>query len=198
MKNNTLIRLAAILVFCASVAACKKSLDNNVPPVDPEPGTSDSSAVLSSDTAKTLIAYPTQSSTRCANGPDYGDSIIFVQPGSFTVGPINHPDTGTYFSWPAGMVIDKNTGAINVSKSETGLRYSIGYVKKGTTDTCMQTMILAGMSYEDSLYVLNDDQRYAKPYYNADPNQAPLAVVVEFPVAGPVILILTARPLNIL
>ncbi|HTE12145.1 MAG TPA: hypothetical protein VK645_14270, partial [Chitinophagaceae bacterium] len=36
--------------------------------------------------------------------------------------------------------------------------------------TCLQTLILAGISYADSLYVLNNDQRYAKPYYNADPN----------------------------
>jgi len=171
MKNNTPMRLAAVLLFCASVVACKKSIDTNVAP---DPGISDSSTVaLSSDTAQTLVAYPKQRNTNCANAPDYGDSVIFIQSGSFTVKPINHPDTGTYFSWPTGMVIDKNTGAINVSKSETGLRYNIGWVKKGTTDTCMQTMILAGMSYEDSLYVLNDDQRYAKPYYNADPNQAP-------------------------
>jgi hypothetical protein len=72
------------------------------------------------------------------------------------------------------MMIDKNTGAINVSKSEGGLRYNIGYVRKGTIDTCLQTLILAGISYEDSLYVLNNDERYAKPYYNADPTLAPV------------------------
>ena len=59
------------------------------------------------------------------------------------------------------MVINKNTGAIHVSKSETGLRYNCGYVKPGTTGTCIQTLLPAGISYADSLYVLNNGERHA-------------------------------------
>jgi hypothetical protein len=175
MKNNTLTRLIAALLFFSGIVACKKSLDSNTPVGTNNPPPKDTTTTPVADTSKRTVSYPQQPSSKCPNAPDYGDSIIFVQPGSnYTVVPINHPDTGTYFAWPVGMVIDKNTGAINVSKSETGLRYNIGYVKKGTADTCMQTLILAGISYEDSLYVLANDERYAEPYYNADPQQAPV------------------------
>jgi hypothetical protein len=176
MKNSTLSRLMAILFLFSGLVACKKSLDdNNTPPVNTNQTSVDTTLTAAPDTSKRTVSYPQQASTKCPNAPDYGDSIIFVQPGTnYIVTPINHPDTGTYFAWPVGMVIDKSTGAINVSKSETGLRYNIGYVKKGTTDTCMQTLILAGISYEDSLYVLADNERYAKPYYNANPSQAPV------------------------
>jgi len=71
------------------------------------------------------------------------------------------------------MVIDSLTGAINITKSETGLRYAIGFVKSGTTDTCISTLIVGGVAYMDSVYVLNDHQEKALPYYNANPYLPP-------------------------
>ena len=163
MKTSIPSRLLVTLLLITSVAACKKSVD----PVTPK-GTD----IVIKDTSSATVSYPQRTETRCSGAPDYGDSIIFLQPSNtdYIVKPINHPDTGTYFAWPQGMAIDKNTGAINVTKSEGGLRYNIGYVRKGSADTCIQTLILAGVSYEDSLYVLNDNQRYASPYFDADPN----------------------------
>jgi len=178
MKKMTLNRVALILFLISCSVACKKSLDNNTPAGNNNnnsPSSTDTSKTSIPDTSNRTVAYPQQINTKCPNGPTYGDTIVFVQPGpDYIITPINHPDTGTYFAWPVGMVIDKNSGAINITKSETGLRYNIGYVKKGTTDTCLQTLILAGVSYEDSLYVLANNQRYAEPYYNADPSQAPV------------------------
>ena len=177
MKSSTLtsIILTALLLV-AGMTACKKSLDT-ASPADTDTGTgvkdTTTQTVTQTDTSSgSAVSYPQKTMTKCPGAPDYGDSIIFIQHSGtdYIVKPINHPDTGTYFAWPQGMVLDKNTGAINVTKSEGGLRYNLGYVKKGTIDTCIQTLILAGVSYEDSLYVLNNDQRYAKPYYNADPN----------------------------
>jgi hypothetical protein len=168
MKVRTLITLFAALLLLTCFAACKKSLDAYSVAGN---GIKDStSTAIKTDTG--AISYPQQIMTGCPGAPNYGDSIIFLQPSTadYIVAPINHPDTGTYFAWPQGMVIDINTGAINVSKSEGGLRYNIGYVKKGTSDTCLQTLILAGVSYEDSLYVLNSNQYFAQPYFNADPN----------------------------
>ncbi len=174
MKRNICIPIMAALLFAISIVACKKSLDPVVDPaVNNNPPKDSTNPVISTPVAPdTVVPFPQTISTRCSGAPDYGDSIIFVQPanGDYIVKPINHPDTGKYFSWPNGMVIDQNTGAINLSKSESGLRYNIGWVKKGTTDTCMQSLILAGASYMDSIYVLNDDERYARPYFNADPN----------------------------
>jgi hypothetical protein len=174
MKKNTRIPVLAAIVLITSMTACKKNLDTSTPADASIPG-NDTTHTVKVDTGS-RVSYPQQIVTRCPGAPSYGDSIIFMQPSTtdYIIKPINHPDTGTYFAWPVGMRIDKNTGAINVSKSEGGLRYNIGYVRKGTTDTCLQTLILAGISYADSLYVLNNDERYAKPYYNADPTLAPV------------------------
>ena len=111
--------------------------------------------------------------TGCSYSPDYGDTLIYPQPTTtqdYIVVPINNPGTGRYFSWPEGMVIDSATGAINITKSETGERYAIGFVKEGTTDTCVQTLIIAGASYMDSVYVLANNATKAVPYFNANPN----------------------------
>jgi len=173
MKRNICIPLVAALLFVFSMLACKKSLNTVDPGVNPNNNpTTDST--INTPVQDTTVPFPTHVSTRCSGAPSYGDSIIFVQPanGDFIAKPVNNPVTGQYFSWPTGMVIDKNTGAINLSKSESGLRYNIGWVKKGTTDTCLQTLILAGASYMDSIYVLNDNERYVKPYFNADPNNS--------------------------
>jgi hypothetical protein len=171
MKMRTRITFLATVLLITSLVACKKNLDPTTPAGNGNgTGVQDTThAVVKTDT--TAVSYPQNKLTKCPGAPDYGDSIIYVQPSSadYIITPINHPDTGTYMAWPQGMVIDKNTGAINVTKSEGGLRYNIGFVKKGTTDTCLQTLILGGVSYEDSLYILNNDQRYAQPYFDADP-----------------------------
>ena len=167
MSTRTLVLATMLLI--TSITACKKSLDTDTAIAGNGPDITDTTQTVKTDTV--AVSYPQNKLTHCPGAPDYGDSIIFIHPSGtdYIVTPVNHPDTGTYFAWPQGMVINKNTGAINVTKSEGGLRYNIGYVKKGTTDTCMQTLILAGVSYADSLYVLNNNQRYAEPYYNADP-----------------------------
>jgi hypothetical protein len=119
----------------------------------------------------------TTRSTSCPNAPEYGDSIIFLQPatGQYTVSPVNNSGIqGTYLSWPEGLDINKNTGVINVSKSETGVRYKIGFVKKNTTDTCISQLILGGMTYLDSIYVMDKNDTLARPIFNANPNSFPI------------------------
>jgi hypothetical protein len=122
------------------------------------------------------VPYPQSPVTGCTYAPDYGDTLIFPQPTNqdYIITPINNPGVGKYFSWPEGMVIDSVTGAINVTRSETGERYAIGFVKAGTTDTCLQTLILGGAAYMDSVYVLANGQTQASPYFNANPYQAPV------------------------
>lgn len=123
------------------------------------------------DTVQQHVPYPETVNFGCPGGPSYGDSVIFLQPTSpgqdYVVQPVNNPGPGKYFSWPEGMVIDPNTGAINVSQSETGVRYNVGFVKEAG-DTCLQTLILGGAAYVDSVYVMADDQTKANPYYNAN------------------------------
>ncbi|HEX3934819.1 MAG TPA: hypothetical protein VHW43_09080 [Puia sp.] len=111
-------------------------------------------------------------SSSCPLSPIYGDTIIFTQPTGgpdYIFNPVNNPGAGRYFSWPVGMVMNQNTGAIDLTTSQTGMKYAIGFVKAGTTDTCMSTLIVGGASYYDSVYVIADNDTTATPYFEANP-----------------------------
>jgi hypothetical protein len=100
--------------------------------------------------------FPVAPSTGCSFAPTYGDSIIFPQPtggADYVVSPSNNPGQGKYFSWPVGLALDSVTGIIDLTKSQTGLRYDIGFTKSGTTDTCINELIVGGADYMDSVYV---------------------------------------------
>jgi hypothetical protein len=128
----------------------------------------------SSDTTPALpkAPFPQTPLYGCTLTPIYGDTIIYPQPTSgsdYIMNVVNSPGTGKYLSWPVGMVIDSISGAIDVTQSQTGLQYAIGFVKSGTTDTCLSTLIIGGASYADSVYVLDEGQTTAVPYFEANP-----------------------------
>jgi hypothetical protein len=159
-----------ILVFTILCAvACKKSTS----PQNTDSGNNNEqhNTTLAVDS---LVPYPLTPMAECDYAPNYGDSIVFPQPstsGDSYVYPVNNQDvSGTYLSWPDGLVMDSKSGAINLTKSETGARYSVAFVKSGTMDTCMSQLIVGGAAYMDSVYVLSESNRTAKPYFNANPN----------------------------
>lgn len=164
MKNRFIPWLFLIVsVILISVAACHKS--------------SVGDAVRESNALPEGAVVPPVR-IFCNAGPDYGNPVICPKwrgPGNdYIIHPQNNPGTGTYFAWPNGLMIDNSTGAINVSKSETGARYLVGFVKAGTTDTCTKELILGGVTYADSIYVLANNDSLAIPYYNADPSGTPV------------------------
>jgi hypothetical protein len=174
MKRNLFAyQLIAICLFLG-VFACSKSV-NSVNKQSSQ-NTHDSTPLVQHKTdsqAVQSVPYPQSPVTGCSYAPDYGDSIIYPQPTNgpdYVVSPVNNPGTGKYFSWPGGMVIDSLSGAINVTKSQTGQRYDIGFVKTGSTDTCLKSLIIAGAAYMDSVYVLANNEKLALPYFNANPN----------------------------
>jgi len=119
------------------------------------------------------VPFPTGNGSGCAVLPLYGDTLIYPQPMTGQddiLLPGNAPGPGTYLSWPAGLVIDHTTGAIDLTTSQAGLKYAIGFVAAGSTDTCMSTLILGGAAYYDSLYVVADGGTRAVPYFDADPS----------------------------
>jgi len=140
----------------------------------PAAGKLDTVTTPPTDTSHTVLPPLPQTAplAGCSVLPIYGDTIIFPQPAingnDYIVNPVNSPGTGKYFAWPQGMVIDPNTGAINLTKSETGMQYAIGFVKDGTTDTCLQRLVVGGAAYLDSVYVLADGQTQAVPYFDAN------------------------------
>ena len=105
--------------------------------------------------------------------PEYGDSIIYPKwqgpLNDYRIRPKGNMPAGSWLAWPEGLLIDSSTGEINVSASETGMRYNIGFVKNGTQDTCITTLILGGITYVDSIYVMANNDTLAFPYYNANP-----------------------------
>jgi hypothetical protein len=154
-----------LIILCAE--ACKKS----TAPFDTDPrGNVTKDTSLS---ANTMVPYPLTPTPECEYAPNYGDSIVFPQPassGDYYIYPQNNQGiSGTYLSWPQGLALDAHSGTINLTRSETGARYSVAFVKEGTTDTCLSQLIIGGAAYMDSVYVLSASNKTAVPYFNADP-----------------------------
>ena len=194
MKTTPLIALILVI----TVYACQKAvpeIDPNLRSLAGAPGGTpakhDSVGTKPADTTKpasksdTTVVPPPPFPQQTANNntttgtvapscpvlPIYGDTLIFPQPtaGNDIVFPVNNPGPGKYFSWPVGMVLDQNTGAINMTQSQTGMRYIMGFVKAGTTDTCLSTVIIGGAAYYDSVYVFAAGATTASPYFEANP-----------------------------
>lgn len=105
------------------------------------------------------------------NTLSYGDSIFYVKTGGedqliFPKGNLS----GTFFAFPDGIEINPITGAINVDKSETGLRYRISFVAQGSSDTLSTVVLLSGINYLDKIYYLDENDTSAVPVYNAGSN----------------------------
>ena len=98
----------------------------------------------------------------------YKDSIIYLKDDildNYIVEPLKSP-VGIYTGFPDGIEIDSATGKINVSESETGLRYRITYTSpKGETSST--TIVLSGMNFKDKFYRLSQGDSLAFPIYNA-------------------------------
>ncbi len=107
----------------------------------------------------------------------YGDSIIYLRPstGDYIVYPTSQR-AGTYTGYPDGIDIDETTGAINVSKSETGLRYRITHIGADGLETTTK-VVLSGITFTDHFYHLSTGDSVALPVYNASPARV-------LPVAG--------------
>jgi hypothetical protein len=159
-----LLSIVLLLVF----AACNKGGRSDA---ETEPDAPDTKTGLI-DTVTNTIPL-SGNITPCPNAPNYGDSIIFTKPrtsGDVFVEPANNVGVqGTYLSWPEGLRLNRTTGSINVSQSETGVRYKIAFIKKGTQDTCVSQLIVGGMTYMDHIYVLDQHDTLAKPVFNANP-----------------------------
>jgi hypothetical protein len=105
----------------------------------------------------------------------YGDSILYLRAaGSNIVLPTTQKE-GTYTGFPDGIEIDAVTGAIDLSESETGLRYRITHT--ATDGTVTETkVVLAGITFKDKFYYMSSNDTIATPVYNADASRIlPLA-----------------------
>jgi hypothetical protein len=133
------------------------------------------------------ILLLTQCSKKNCCGPDingnqklnYGDSIFYLKNTDYSISPLGGR-TGTYTAFPDNLQIDKTTGKINVTvkgndgESQTGLWYRIIYKSSDSKIIDSTYILLAGISYVDKFYHLNQNDSIIYPIYNGDPaNAAP-------------------------
>jgi hypothetical protein len=164
IANAPVLIVSIILLINFS---CKKTIE----PADLNTtiNQTDTTAVLTTE-----VPYPVKPSVNCNYAPNYGDSVLFSQPGTsgdLYIHPVNNQGIkGTYLSWPVGLDLDAQTGAIDVTRSESGQRFSVAFVHDGSTDTCMSSLVVGGAAYIDSIYQLSQSSKTAVPYFNANPS----------------------------
>lgn len=105
----------------------------------------------------------------------YGDSVFYLQNqlASYTVLPVSKPNVPGYFKViPIGLVLDSATGRINVTQSETGLRYKVYYLGANGNRLDSTKIVISGIDYKDAIYeIASTPNNYdtAFPIYNARP-----------------------------
>lgn len=116
------------------------------------------------------------SSTSTPPRLSYGDSIFYLryQPGNYIVSPVSKPAGAGYFkAIPLGLQIDSVTGNINVSQSETGIRYKVFYFSMSGVKLDSTKIVVSGIDYMDQIIeIAATPNTYdtAFPLYNAKRN----------------------------
>ncbi len=121
---------------------------------------------------------PLASSSNSLLNPNlsYGDTLFFLQnqSGNYTVLPVSVPNSaGRFKSIPYGLSLDSTTGRINVTQSETGMRYKVYYVSTSGVALDSVKIVISGIDYKDAIYeIAATPNAYdtAFPIYNARPN----------------------------
>lgn len=104
----------------------------------------------------------------------YGDSVFSASVTGLDrrVSPLTRPSQPGYFiaNLP-GLDLDSASGRINLSKSESGLRYEVYYVSFEKQVIAATSVTVSGIDYKDSIYDLSDtaEEQFAAPIYNMDP-----------------------------
>jgi hypothetical protein len=154
--------IAILFVTFLCVLACQK---NNI-------STSESAFIASNDT---LITDTLINDTSVFDTLSYGDTIFSASiiGNERRIYPVIRPGKPGYFmaSLP-GLDIDSITGRINISRSESGLRYEVFYVSQAKTIIASTSITITGVDYQDRIYDLNSaspEQQFAVPIYNMSP-----------------------------
>ena len=137
MFRKTIFSISVLCAVFLSLHSCKKTTDSS--PVPPA--------------GSYVLKYP--------------DSIFYLrnQSNDYIVNPLELRP-GRYYGFPEGIEIDEATGAINVNKSESGLRYRITHVSP-TNDSTTTLIVISGITYPDKFYRLSTGDSMANPVYNA-------------------------------
>jgi hypothetical protein len=105
--------------------------------------------------------------TDASVSPFYGDTVLRVTGDAhkdYLFTPMANLGQGHFVSWPAGLVIDPETGVIDASVSEPGARYNVGFVRAATGDTAYSQVVLAGISFTNTVYTKGGSDSLLVPY----------------------------------
>lgn len=121
----------------------------------------------------------TGNSTPPQNGKlAYADTLFFnhqLATDKFAAVVSQPAGTTVFKSIPGGLVIDSVTGRINISKSESGIRYKVFAVNQQGLAIDSVKLVISGIDYADGIYNLDvTPVAYdtAFPIYNATPGLA--------------------------
>lgn len=105
----------------------------------------------------------------------YGDTLFYnhqLTADKFAPVVSRPIETTVYKAIPGGLSIDSVTGRINISKSESGLRYKVFAVNQQGLAIDSVKLVISGIDYADGIYDLGatpDTYDTAFPIYNARP-----------------------------
>jgi hypothetical protein len=130
---------------------------------------------VASPTKEPVVKSPLAESSQGSPRLSYGDTIFYLknQPGNYTILPTSKPTATGYFkAAPWGLALDSATGLINVTQSETGLRYKVFYLSPTGQRLDSVKIVISGVDYKDAIYeIASTPNAYdtAFPIYNARP-----------------------------
>jgi hypothetical protein len=110
-----------------------------------------------------------------SNRLSYGDSVFSasVVGTEKLICPVSRPSQPGYFASGPGLDLDSITGRINVSESESGLRYRVYYLSKANQPIDSTTITISGIDYKDRIYYVASgtaEERFVAPVYNMTPS----------------------------
>ena len=148
--------IAYVLFFLLCIIACQK---NNL-------STSKSAFTSSND----VLLSDSQ-----ANFLSYGDSIFSasVVGNEKKILPVSKPFQPGYFAANLpGLDLDSASGRINISKSESGLRYRVYYLSLDNQPIDSTIIVISGVDYQDRIYDLSSsapEEQVAVPIFDMSP-----------------------------
>lgn len=149
MQQPRSVFAPVLLLLIVALFSCEKQIGDSVDP------------------GEALSGLRASGSSAC-NSFRYSDTIFYLREQStdYIVSPQTN-QSGTYGAYPGGMAINATNGKINVTKSETGLKYRVWFVKSGSSDTCSRYVTISGINYASKVYRLSQNDTLVRPFYNA-------------------------------
>ncbi|WP_407523836.1 hypothetical protein PDL71_18070 [Lacibacter sp. MH-610] len=118
------------------------------------------------------------STTASATRLSYGDTLFYNHslPADKLVNTVSFPaGTVKYKAIPLGLNLDTVTGRINVTKSESGVRYKVFAINNAGIVLDSVKLVISGVDYRDEIFVLQSTPNAydtSFPVYNARPGLA--------------------------